>query len=346
MNGIAVLGHFAYGQNKVNGQTIKTQEVTQALREHFTANHVHTIDTCGGWRFLLKLPFVAARTLSRHRHVVMMPAQRGIFTIVPIFLLLNMFFRRTIHYVVIGGWLPAYARRSSFLRSLLRDLDHIYVETLMMKRAMDAMSFTNTYVMPNCKNLDIADDNAHNVQATPPYLLCTFSRVTKEKGIEDAISAVNDCNRRLGKVTFHLHIYGQIEQPTWFHNLMAGQSSEIQYKGLIAYNKSTQVLKQYLALLFPTFYHGEAFAGTLIDAMAAGLPVIASDWHANSELVLPDRTGILFPAHSVEALTEILLKVSQQPMTLNMMRRHCLKRAHNYLPETALRPLFNNIAYT
>ena len=343
MNNIAVLGHFAYGHHKANGQTIKTQEITTALREHFGTKEVCTADTCGGWRFLLLLPIVAIRTLYRSHHIVIMPARKGILIIVPVFLFFNLLFRRTIHYVVIGGWLPSHAHRYPILCTLLRHLDHIYVETDMMKKSMDAMQFTNTCIMPNCKMLDIIDDPIDNKQDCPPYLLCTFSRVIKEKGIEDAVSAVNKCNRRLGKVFFQLHIYGQVEQPEWFGTLMEKQPKEIQYKGIIAHSESTKVLKDYFALLFPTYYHGEAFAGTLIDALAAGLPVIASDWHANPELVEPNKTGILFPVHSVEKLTDILFEIAHCPQMLTDMRDQCAKRAYNYLPETALRPLFHNI---
>lgn len=344
MKEITVLGHFAYGRNLANGQTIKTKVVTEAMREHFGADSIKTADTHGGWRFLLRLPFIALHTLFRSRHIVMMPGPKGVLAIIPVFLLFNLFFRRKIHYVVIGGWLPSHAKKNSIFRTFLRHIDHIYLETTKMKKSMDAMHLDNTCVMPNCKKLDIVSSDYVNKQNTPPYLLCTFSRVIKEKGIEDAVSAVNECNRRMGKAVFHLHIYGQVEEPEWFDALMKRLPAEIQYKGLIAHNDSTRVLKDYFALLFPTYYHGEAFAGTLIDALAAGLPVIASDWHDNPELVIPDETGILFPVHSVGALTDILLDVAHHPQKLNDMRSQCIKRAHNYLPEIALQPLFGNLS--
>jgi glycosyltransferase involved in cell wall biosynthesis len=47
----------------------------------------------------------------------------------------------------------------------------------------------------------------------------------------------------------------------------------------------TKVLRDYFALLFPIYYIGEGFAGTAIDAFSAGVPVIASDWKYNSEVI-------------------------------------------------------------
>ncbi len=37
------------------------------------------------------------------------------------------------------------------------------------------------------------------------------------------------------------------------------------------------------------------FAGTLIDAMAAGVPVIASNWKYNPEIVIENVTGRIYP---------------------------------------------------
>jgi phosphatidylinositol alpha 1,6-mannosyltransferase len=41
--------------------------------------------------------------------------------------------------------------------------------------------------------------------------------------------------------------------------------------------------------------------------MAAGLPVVASDVDGNTDLVHPDRTGLLFPPGNAEACAERLV---------------------------------------
>lgn len=68
---------------------------------------------------------------------------------------------------------------------------------------------------------------------------------------------------------------------------------------MVPFNQSTEVLKNYDALLFPTYYEGEGFAGTIIDAFAAGLPVIASDWKYNSEIIKQGITGVITKTHSI-----------------------------------------------
>lgn len=85
--------------------------------------------------------------------------------------------------------------------------------------------------------------------------------------------------------------------------------NSIHYGGVISFDHTTEVLKDCYALLFPTCYEGEGFAGTLIDALAAGVPVIASEWRYNSEIVIPGTTGLLFKTHDVEELTDKLIYI-------------------------------------
>jgi sugar transferase (PEP-CTERM/EpsH1 system associated) len=47
----------------------------------------------------------------------------------------------------------------------------------------------------------------------------------------------------------------------------------------------------------------EGLSNTLLEAMAAGLPVVASDVGGNRELIEPERSGLLFPSGDVAALT-------------------------------------------
>src|SRR5699024_10336083 len=103
----------------------------------------------------------------------------------------NFFKNRRIHYVVIGGWLPEFLKKRKNLMRILKSFDGIYVETNTMRKELEEQGFTNVHVMPNCKNLNILEKSQLIYHHSEPYKLCTFSRVMKEKGIEDAVEAVN-----------------------------------------------------------------------------------------------------------------------------------------------------------
>jgi L-malate glycosyltransferase len=57
----------------------------------------------------------------------------------------------------------------------------------------------------------------------------------------------------------------------------------------------------------------EALSNSLMEAMACGCAVIASDTGGNPELVSPESTGLLFTSGDVEALTAALLRLADDP---------------------------------
>ena len=167
----------------------------------------------------------------------------------------------------------------------------------------------------------------------------------KEKGIGDAIEVVKDINSALGETMYELDIYGSIDvnQTEWFEELQTNFPSYISYKGCVNFDKSVETLNKYFALLFPTYYSGEGFAGTIIDALAAGLPVIASDWKYNAEIVKHGICGYIYPTQDNNALYKILCEVAQNPNKILLLKKNCVDTAKNYLPEQAISLLINNI---
>ncbi len=57
----------------------------------------------------------------------------------------------------------------------------------------------------------------------------------------------------------------------------------------------------------------EAFSNSLMEAMACGCAVIASDTGGNPELVSHESTGLLFPSGDVQALTAGLTRLAEDP---------------------------------
>ncbi len=346
MKRVVILGHFAFGMNKSNGQTIKTLYIANELKHAIGEENVFLEDTVGGIRFLLRLPFVVFRLLRTYSNIVILPAYKGVLTIVPVMTLLNIFFRRRIHYAVIGGWLPKYMTKHPLLRFACKRLYMIYVETGSMKEALGSLGLHNVKVMPNFKRLDILKPDELPATATRPLKVCTFSRVMKEKGIGDAVEAVVECNRRLGEKRYALDIYGMIEQgqEEWFEDLISHQPEEISYKGIVDASKSATVLKDYFLMLFPTHFPTEGFPGTVIDAFSAGLPTVASDCTSIREILREGETGFIFPMHSVADLTDILMRLAEQPELVLPIRPKCLEAASRYRPEAVIPLLVSELA--
>ena len=345
MKKAAVIGHYGFGFEYLDGQTVKTKIITAELECRFSEEEIVKVDTHGGKKKLLTLPFTIFKILRKCQNVIILPAHNGLRAIAPILVAENHFFHRKLHYVVIGGWLPEFLKNKKFLAKQLKRFDGIYVETSTMKKALEAQGFQNVVVMPNCKKLHILDESELVYFTAEPYKLCTFSRVMKEKGIEDAVEAVRTANTRCGRTVFSLDIYGQVDsgQTEWFDELQKDFPDYVKYGGIVPFDQSVDVLKVYFALLFPTYYAGEGFAGTLIDAMAAGIPVIASDWKYNHEVVVRGKTGILLENCNKNKLANQLLCIAENPQNWNSMKALALKEAEKYRPEKAIEPLMHKI---
>lgn len=342
---VSVIGHFGNGKNLLNGQTVKTKIVTDELCKQLGNENVLKIDTHGGKITLLKAPFQAVKALKKCRNVVILPAHNGLRVYAPLLTFFRRFFKkRKLHYVVIGGWLPEFLQKRKRLAKKLKHFDRIYVETNTMKNALKKQGFTNIFVMPNCKNLQILTPEDLVYPNGESYKLCTFSRVMKEKGIETAVKAVKQANEEFGRTVYMLDIYGQVDQnqTQWFEDLKKTFPEYIKYCGVVDYDKSVEVLKNYFALLFPTHFYTEGIPGTIIDAYAAGIPVIASKWESFSDII-NDDTGIGYDFDSENALAEILLQVANTPEILLNEKPQCLTEAERYRTENVVKVLIKQL---
>lgn len=346
MKKVCVVGHFGFGETMLNGQTVKTKILQKELVRKLGEDAVMCIDTHFASRLgLLKLPFTLFRALKRSEHTVILPAQNGLRVIVPILSFWNRFFCRGLHYAVIGGWLAPFLEHRRSLRKQLQRFDGVYVETTTMRGALEAMGFSNAVVMPNCKTLPILSAEDAEIPAREPYRLATFSRVMREKGIEDAVNAVRSVNAHSGRTVYTLDIYGQVDggQTEWFDALRKTFPEEIRYGGLVPFDKSVEMLTGCFALLFPTHFYTEGIPGTVIDAYAAGVPVISAKWESFADLIRDGETGIGYRFDDETALEEILRALAEHPERILGMRRACLYEAERYAPKEALRPLTDRL---
>ena len=346
MSHVAVIGHFAFGKECLDGQTVKTKIVTDELCKHFGKDELLKLDTAGGKITLLKAPFQCLRALKNAKHVIIFPAHNGLRVYAPLLSYFRKFFKnRKLHYVVIGGWLSKLLVKRKSLAKKLQRFDGIYVETNTMKRALEEQGFTNFVVMPNCKALKILKPEELMYPTEEPYKLCTFSRIMKEKGIEDAVNAVKEINEKEGRKVYTLDIYGQIdsEQSQWFEDLKTKFPEYIKYGGLVNYDKSVDVLKNYFALLFPTHYFTEGIPGTIIDAYAAGLPVISAKWESFSDIIDEGATGFGYEINNVSDLTKRLGNVADNTKCISDLKSNCLEKSRYYLPCSIVKILIEKL---
>ncbi len=328
---IAIIGFFARNTSYNGGQEHKTRTLATALKTNAIGEIVE-VDTLG-WK---NRPIALIQKIKKTVHdcdtIIMLPAQNGVQVFSTLLLYYKKKYGKRIFYDVIGGWLPSLLFKKKWLSNVLKLFDGIWVETTTMKNDLETMGFKNVVVIPNFKDLCVLSEDKLVYAAEPPYKLCTFSRVMKEKGIEDAVNAVKCVNEKLGFTAYTLDIYGRVDsnQVAWFEELKQQFPSYVHYCGCVESNESVEKIRNYFALLFPTRFYTEGVPGTIIDSYASGVPVISAKWESFSDVVEELVTGIGYEFNNTEMLTNILLSAVNSPEKFNNLKQNCLKKACDF----------------
>lgn len=338
MKKITIIGLFCEETDVSNGQSVKTRIVTEELEKALGKEQVARIDTYGWKKNPLKLFAGCIRAVQNSCNVMFLTDEGGIRVFPWLLRWANFGKKCKLHYYVVGGWLSGYLDRSEKAVSDLQKLDAIYVEVPAMLRELEERGFCNSVLVNKFRRMTPVAAEDVDMQPKAPYKLCYFSRVMKEKGVEECIEAVQTANRRAGFDKYTLDIYGSINEPykEIFENLQRQFPCFVRYGGIVDFQKSTEVLKNYFAMLFPTYYASEGYPNAVVDAFAAGLPVIATRWNYNADIICDHEDGILVDVGNVAQIVDALEEMTEKPELYRHMRENCIARCKEYLPENAV----------
>lgn len=150
---------------------------------------------------------------------------------------------------------------------------------------------------------------------------------TREKGLFDALEAVAGANAQLARdkspLRLRLDVAGQFvsaEERRTFEErvsradlqLPEGFSRDgrscVSPKGFMFGRDKERLLAESDCFCFPTFYYAESLPLVVLEAMAFGLPVVATRWRSIPEL-LPENYPGLVEVRKPEQVAEALLKL-------------------------------------
>lgn len=329
---------------KLDGQTIKTKILYSEL-EKSTDWDFYIANTQNKLKHPLKLLIQTLYILITCKDIFILVSQNGARFYFPILYLATKLFKTRVFHDVIGGTPEDYVKINPKNKKYLNSFVVNWVETRQMCNDLERVGVENSEYLPNFKRLNCVKLENLKTEFEAPFYLCIFSRVMKEKGIEDAIVAINNINKRYGKIIFNLDIYGSIDEgyKGRFETLMEKVGNNINYKGVVPYNKSVEVIKEYYGLLFPTFWFGEGFPGTIVDAFSAGLPIIATDFNVNKEIIQNMKTGIVYPNSQIKTLEEALEWILNNKSKFICMRKECILEAKKYQPEVHINTIIKKV---
>ena len=173
-------------------------------------------------------------------------------------------------------------------------------------------------IIPNGVNLQ---EYAAEVRAWSPPRLLSVGRLVHQKGLDLAMHALAE----LKDLEWEWCIAGDGPQINVLRSLAneLGIQDRITFPGWRSHAELVECYKGSNLFLFPSRHEG--MPNVVLEAMASGLPVVASRIAGNEELVLDGETGLLFPSEDVEslcvALRKLLIDSSQRQKMGNASRR-------------------------
>jgi glycosyltransferase involved in cell wall biosynthesis len=131
---------------------------------------------------------------------------------------------------------------------------------------------------------------------------CIFlGQIKAEKGVFDIISSLKHRN------DLRCDFYGQIitrDNESFFTHI--DSSRNCHYRGTLESGEVVDTIGSYDVLLLPTRHQGEGYPAVILEAFAAGVPVITTEWKSIPELIGDNKRGILIPPSSPERISAAL----------------------------------------
>lgn len=328
-----VIGHFGGSERFTDGQTVKTVTLFDALRRldipGITLDKADTYYLRHNCLVFIRQMFLC---ILLDKKIVVLLSANGRKIMFPVLYMLCRMMKKEIYHYAVGGRLADEIQKRPVWKKYLSAFQANWMESKELAARLNKMGLENAGYMPNFKAIDPIDVNALQTTHSEPFRFCMFSRVMEAKGILDGINAVRQVNRMLKREAVTLDIYGAVEADfrEKLDSALALSGKQCRYCGVVDTEKSVDTLKDYYMLLFPTHFRREGMPGTIIDALAAGVPVIARDWQYCREMLEDGKTGFIYDFdHPEELADKIMYAVLNSGIVMDMKHK-CVERAGDY----------------
>lgn len=336
MNRVVFIGPVGEKINVVDGVCVKNKNSLYMLKKYF--NHITVCDTLY-WR---TNPFVLLKILcficfAKHCKFILSLNTKSANRLIKILSVIGK--THEVFYFVPGGMFPRKIKEGFFDVSYYKKLKAIMVQGNILKNQLNEQNLHNVFYCPNFKKMDYIPPKKIDNEFVKFVFL---SRIIPDKGCDLILSAASKLQETNGG-KYVIDFYGSISD-TYKQTFLQKISTlnNVEYKGKLNLmdSKNYDLLASYDVMLFPTYWDGEGFPGVVIDAYISGLPIIASDWNINKEIIIENETGWIIPVKDEFSLYKKMEQIIIGDVNLTKMKENCQKRAILYSVNNVLSSSF------
>jgi len=241
----------------------------------------------------------------------------------------------TYFYFVIGNTILNQINQGKMQIKYLQKYRRIFVEGKRTKEALIGHGLKNVSYLPNFKKIYpiSVEYRLSQIRELGKIHFVFLSRIMEEKGVTDIFRAMNILNDLGLKQKYDVTFYGaeNAEYKTYFADQIVEISNAL-YGGFLNLQSQSgyETLAKYHLMLFPTYWHGEGFPGVIVDSFVAGVPVVASDWNLNAEIIQNNFNGLLIEPRNVNSLVDAMSYFISEPEEIGKLSMNCLMIADQY----------------
>jgi glycosyltransferase involved in cell wall biosynthesis len=151
----------------------------------------------------------------------------------------------------------------------------------------------------------------HPRPAGDGVVITCVARLHPQKGHADLLEAIARIVATAPALTLQLAGAGPLHADLESRVRRLGLEAQVTFLGLVTRDRLSAVLAATDVVVLPSYWEG--LPVSLIEALSAGVPIVASDAGGNPELVRHRENGLIFPAGNVEALAAALLELACRP---------------------------------
>ena len=184
----------------------------------------------------------------------------------------------------------------------------------------------NIHVIPNGINPALFSHPSSDTKSNNRIIVGMVARFSSEKGHKYLIRAIDNLVRKGMDIELRLAGDGALLNDCKKLAEELNLSHRIRFVGLI---EEIHTFYRQLDIFVLPSISSEGLPMTILEAMATGLPVIASDIAGIPEVIQNEKNGILSPPQDVQALTSAIEKIANH----TSLRRELGQNAQNTIQE-------------